>query len=154
MLLLKRYIIYFLCFIFLAVTIGYLNNSYKYKSAEETLSCIMTQRMDIINKATLGELKQDEAQKLLSDIVDDPLLDMDIAFIKQTNEYPTAIDIVKEMNVLEINDLKIKKNKMTFNAHIVWIIDGILEKYSQENTYSFSLKKHNGTYKLIDYKII
>lgn len=132
-----------------------INNGYQYKNAEKTLSSIMNQRMDIINQITDGQLNQNEAQQLLEQILDNPLLESDIEFINDVVEFPTDIDIIREMHVLEINDLKIKKVDMTFSAHIVWVVEGLMDIYVEESTYSFHFKKHNkGIYKLIDYQVI
>ncbi len=151
----KRYIIYFFVFVFLAILIVTINNGYQYKNAEKTLSYIMNQRTDIINQATGGQLNQEEAHQLLKQILDDPLLESDTDFIKDINDFPTDIDIIKEMHILEINDLKIEKNDMTFNAHIVWVVEGLMDIYVEESTYSFHFKKFNkGSYKLIDYQVI
>lgn len=139
----------------MAVIIITLNNGYRYKNAEETLSTVMNQRMEIINKASVGELNEEDAYQLLEKILDNPLLQMDADYLKEISEYPTDMDVIRDMNILEINDLRFKKDIMTFDAHVVWIVDGLLDRYVEENIYSFQFKKYkNGSYKLVDYQVI
>lgn len=118
---------------------------------EAALYEVMSQRIEIIEKAAFGETSYDEAQKLLVDITQNPLLKSDLQIIENLDEYPTEIDRVQSFKIGQIRNLSVIGNNICFSAEIVWNMEGLNGPYIEESIYFFEMKRDKNKYILYDY---
>jgi len=144
---LKRYIV----IIGILLIIIYVLDYSRVEKLEAALYEVMSQRIEIIEKAAFGETSYDEAQRLLVDITQNPLLKSDLQIIENLDEFPTEIDRVQSFNIGQIRNLSVIGNNICFSAEIVWNMEGLNGPYTEESVYFFEMKKDKDKYLLYNY---
>lgn len=111
----------------------------------------MSERIEIIQDTAYGELSYTDAENLLDQIIDDPLLKSDLEFLKILSDNPTEIDLIKDIEIGKIDKVETVGNKVCFWATILWSMEGPGGDYSELSTYYFEMLKDENAYILCDY---
>ena len=107
---------------------------------------LLKERTNILQKSFYGQISLQEAEKRLSHIQTHPLLSQDIQSIRdwETGE----LDIVRRMNIAELEPGKNYLNYRTYKAVIYWDMTGLSGSYTLKGTYHVVLKRENDQYRL------
>ncbi len=145
-----RYIKKILLFILLFSMIFSLNY-FRKERISTVLDRIMTERIEIIENTAYGELSYEKAKLYLKKIINDPLLQSDLAYLKELEHNPTELDKIKNVEIGEIQRYKVIENTVGIKASVFWTVEGLHGTYSEHSTYYFELVKYKNTYILCDY---
>lgn len=124
---------------------------FRMRKMKTVLDCLLTQRIEIIESTAYGNLKYEQAVHLLNEISENPLLKTDLGFLKELELCPTEIDMIKDIEIIDIERLRIIDDIISISADIVWTVEGSEGPYIQNTDYYFEIKKNGNQYKLVDY---
>ena len=110
---------------------------------------LLEQRTEILQQALFHEISVEDAENKLKKIETNPLLSEDIRNLRESNE--TDLDIIKNMNILQIEEERKILEYCTYDLNILWEMCGAESNYFLENKYSVVLKEVGGIYKLSNF---
>ncbi len=126
-------------------------NYFRTERISTVLDDIMSERIEIIENTAYGEHSYMHAEDLLSEIIDNPLLQSDIEFLKAIDQNPTELDLVRDIEIGKIEKVQTLDDTVTLWATILWTMEGPNGTYSELSTYAFEMLKDGNTYILCDY---
>jgi len=123
----------------------------------ENLYRILSERTRIMQGVTFGSLSIEEGEHQLSNLLEDPLLETDINYLRQVLEYPTDIEEIIAMKLGPVQNLMLSENDsiLHFTSEVVWTFKDMDQISEMEICYTFELAETpTGTYKLRNYYLV
>ncbi|QEK11927.1 hypothetical protein FQB35_05825 [Crassaminicella thermophila] len=114
---------------------------------------LFKQRSKLWNNIYEKNMKTNEWIQQIKNTVTEPLLSFDIEAFEEASKYPTDIDKVLNLEIVNIENVTYQKNDMQAKIKILWIMQGLSSKYEEEIDYIVILKKENNHWKICDYYI-
>ncbi|QXM05784.1 hypothetical protein [Crassaminicella indica] len=124
-----------------------------YEKERAMIEELFRERSKLWNDIYERSMEIDEWTKELKNIVVEPLLSFDAEAFRQACEYPTDMDKVLDLRIVNIEDVAYGRDSMQAKIKIHWEMEGLSSKYQEEINYIVELKKENKKWKLCDYNI-
>ena len=114
---------------------------------------LFTTRSILWNRVYNEEINIDKWREELKKIVKNPLLDYDIEAFNNLKKFPTDLDRVVHLEIVDMKNVVNKDDEIVAILKIKWTMQGSESLYDEEISYSVTLQKEDMIWKLCDYKI-
>ncbi|WP_053956855.1 hypothetical protein [Inediibacterium massiliense] len=157
----KKTLLFFLILVTIMIygKIGFVDANAKvptqnnFEREKNLIEQLFEERVRLWNEIYKEDMDQKTWIEELQKIVTDPLLSFDEEAFRQVYEYPTDMDKVLDVKILNIGDVVCKKNEIKAKVNILWKMESLDQKYKEEITYTVLLNKEDGRWKISDYNV-
>ncbi|TCO79357.1 hypothetical protein [Marinisporobacter balticus] len=125
----------------------------KLEKEKVMIEVLFKQRSKLWNNLYNKNMEKDQWMEQLKNIVREPLLSFDIEAFEEACEYPTDMDKVLDLKIIDIENIIYNGNVMEATTKICWTMQGLTAKYEEEIDYRVVLKEENNQWKIADYTI-
>lgn len=125
----------------------------KFEKEKVMIEELFKQRSKLWNNLYNKNIQKDQWMEQLKNIVREPLLSFDVEAFEETCEYPTDMDKVLNLKIINIENVTYNGDEMEATTKISWTMQGLTAKYEEEIDYRVVLKEENNQWKIADYNI-
>ncbi|MFZ5968151.1 MAG: hypothetical protein ACOYVK_13385 [Bacillota bacterium] len=125
----------------------------RYIEESKRIEMLFKERADIWNRIYDENVNMDVIMQELDKVVMEPLYTYDLSSFELAKEYPTDLDKVIRVEVVNIKNLEKSDKELKGNVEMLWKMQGFEGTYEEIIAYSVILKLHNGKWKISDYSL-
>jgi|GEM_PF-7026044 len=126
----------------------------EYHKEKQVIENLFKQRAALWNSVYDDINFIDKFEKELQKLVADPLLAADLEAFEAAKNYPSDLDLVLDLKVIDIDDVIYGRTKMNASVKINWKMQSVASYYYEEIDYKVILIKSDSSWKLYDFSTI